>query len=297
MPGGRQVSLRRNATQGGVAAELVNLLETVTADGRITDDEVAALRTWLDDNRASDLASIEFLRATLDQILADGVVTPEERKAIHKAVERVLPREVRARSRGVREASALLEKTRLREEKAAVREERARNRSVGSFNFMVAGVTYQGRADLIDKYLIPEQAVFLLREPTNSYDRNAVEIRTVHNVQIGYVPREYAAEMAGMLDAGFRQIAYCTKILEGKRAPIPIVQLALYRPEATVAGAIAPSEIPKRLSPGEPLPTPRLRKGETKPTTGKAQAGKGCFGIVAMAFAAILFLFWLVLSR
>jgi hypothetical protein len=141
-----------------------------------------------------------------------------------------------------------------------VREERDRNRSVGSFNFMVAGVTYQGRADLIDQYLRPEQAVFLLREPTNSYDRNAVEIRTVHNVQIGYVPREYAAEMAGMLDAGFRQIAYCTKILEGKRAPIPVVQLALYRPEATVAGAVAPSEIPKRLSPGEPLPAPATER-------------------------------------
>ena len=49
MPGRRQVSLRSNATQGGVAAELVNLLETVTADGKITNDEVAALQTWLDD--------------------------------------------------------------------------------------------------------------------------------------------------------------------------------------------------------------------------------------------------------
>jgi len=202
-PAKRQVALRRGATESGTAAELLMLLETVTADGTISDAEAGELQAWLEANRDSDLRAIDFLRTTLEQVLADGRITAEERKALHKAVERVLPMELREKAKGRRVATELLEKAKEREEKAAARaratEERERNRPVHSANFMVAGVVYEGRSETVDKYLRSGQNVFLRRDPGNQYDSNAIEIRLREGYQIGYVPREDAREMAPLL--------------------------------------------------------------------------------------------------
>ncbi|MSV29443.1 MAG: hypothetical protein EXQ52_11990 [Bryobacterales bacterium] len=159
-PAKRQVALRRNATGSGIEAELLMLLETVTADGTINDDEAQELQSWLESNRDSGLPAIDFLRTTLEQILADGRITTEERKALQKAVERALPTELREKAKGRRVAAELLGKARAQEDqedKAAARaratEERERNRPVHSVNFLVADVVYEGRSESVDKYL------------------------------------------------------------------------------------------------------------------------------------------------
>ena len=209
-------------------------------------------------NPYSGLPAIDFLRTTLERILADGRITTEERKALQKAVERVLPTELREKAKGRRVAAALLGKAREQEDKAAVRaratEERERNRPVHSANFMVAGVVYEGRSELVDKYLRSGQNVFLARDPRNVYDSNAIEIRVREGFQIGYVPRDDAKEMAPLLDAGCMQTAYCTKILNGRRAPIPVIQADLYRADATISDAVKSSELPARS--GVPASTP-----------------------------------------
>ena len=90
-----RVSLTKAQLEAGVGAELLALYQTVTADGTLTDGEVAELRNWLEVNRAADLPAIAFLVATLECILADGRVTREERKELYTAVEKVLPPEAR----------------------------------------------------------------------------------------------------------------------------------------------------------------------------------------------------------
>jgi hypothetical protein len=50
-----QVALRKGSSETGIIAELISLLETVTADGTTTESEAAELRAWLDENRHSDL--------------------------------------------------------------------------------------------------------------------------------------------------------------------------------------------------------------------------------------------------
>jgi len=188
------------ATDAGIAAELLTLLETVTADGTIIDSEANELRGWLDQNRDADLPAIELLCTMLDQILADGKVTPEERKALHKAVERVLPPELREKAKGQRVATELLGKARAQEEKAERRaqalEERERTRPISSANFMVAGGPMRAVARVVDSYLKTGETVFLARDPGNKFDPNAIEIRLRQGYVIGYVPREYASEMA-----------------------------------------------------------------------------------------------------
>ena len=81
--------------------DLLILCETMTADGRITNGEVRLLQKRLVRNQHSSLPAIEFLAGVVEQIIADGRITPQERDALHSALERVLPppqrREAQAR--------------------------------------------------------------------------------------------------------------------------------------------------------------------------------------------------------
>ena len=98
----RVLAIRKGYEEAGVIAELVSLLETVTEDGMITDSEVEALQTWLQDNSEVKSPAIEFLLATVSEILQDGRVTEKERKILQLAVERVLPVESRRTAKAKR---------------------------------------------------------------------------------------------------------------------------------------------------------------------------------------------------
>src|SRR5690606_10546057 len=73
-----------------------------------------------------------------------------------------------------------------------------------------------------------------VRDPQNVYSVNACQIQTNGNLQIGFVPEEHATHVAPLLDGGSRYCAYVTKVLTGGRSPIPVVQLELYGPDATL---------------------------------------------------------------
>ena len=274
-----QVVLRGNATESGIAAELLVLLEDVAADGVITDAEIRQLQLWLNANRDSGLPSIIFLHETIEQILEDGKVSNSERRALHQAIERVLPKELREVAKAVRSSRELLEKARIKEEREEAARERKRNRPVLSLNFMVRGVGYEGRAEIIDDHLAPDDHVFLVSEPENAHDKNAVMVVLRTREMIGYVPRDDAPAFSKLLNAGFRQVAYCTKILEGRYDPIPVIQARLYEPEATVDGALSPDEIRDQMeSTPPPLPS-QLSSGKTP--------GCGCGGCAAMVAVVI----------
>jgi hypothetical protein len=48
----------------------------------------------------------------------------------------------------------------------------------------------------------PGSALTLRREPDNEHDPNAIAVRTASGAQLGWVPREVAAQVAPQLDAG-----------------------------------------------------------------------------------------------
>ena len=227
----RQMALRRGATLEGTAAELLMLLETVTADGKVDDQEAAEMQAWLTANQHADLPAIAFLQGTLTQILADGIVTPDERKELHRAVERVLPIELRTDAKARHLASEAEEKAgaRVRDQQAKELERIAAkaSRPATSANFMVAGVLYENRVSTIDSFLVVGKSVRLRREPQNAFDANAIAIY-IDQGEIGYVPRDYARMLARWIDGGARVEAHCTKILAGRLAPIPVVQVYLY---------------------------------------------------------------------
>jgi hypothetical protein len=96
----------------GAGAELLVLCETITADGSVTADEAEQLRAWLDDNASTDLPAVQFLAETVNRILADGHVTPDERRELHQALERVLPPETRQQAKQRRVATETVERAR-----------------------------------------------------------------------------------------------------------------------------------------------------------------------------------------
>jgi hypothetical protein len=248
-----RLSFTRKHTDSGIVAELLMLLETVTNDGTITDNEAHEIAEWLEANRAeSSIPGIEFLRTTVREILADGKVSTEERTALYKAVERVLPLEARRGARERRTALDVLGKARARSHREAerqrAREERERNRPVIGANFMVAGVLYANRGNVVEQFAAEGQRVFLVREPHNPHDSNAILVRLDRGYDIGYVPRHEAAALAKFLDLGFPHSAAISKILQGRRAPIPVVDADIFAKDAEVK-KFFPNDVPQSAKP------------------------------------------------
>jgi hypothetical protein len=61
-------------------------------------------------------------------------------------------------------------------------------------NYKVAGVTFEGRQDVI-KTLVPGEIIHFEHQPHNEHDPNAIAVKKVDGTQIGFLPKEIA-EMA-----------------------------------------------------------------------------------------------------
>lgn len=242
-PTGR-VSLTKAQRESEAGAELLSLCQTVTADGVLSDEEVSSLRDWLQENRDESFPAISHLTNVVEEIIADGQITPEERKQLFIAVEAVLFPEVRAIAKNARRSIEQIEKDRLRLQreldKQIQRDERERNYPIEHLDFMVAGSRYEGRPALIARFAQVGESVYLDRDPGNKFSRSAVEVRTTSGHQIGFVPEEYAVDIAPLLDAGHPYIAEIKKILTAGRNPIPVVIADIYRKEATLADIVHP---------------------------------------------------------
>jgi hypothetical protein len=274
----RRVSITKLQRQTIAGAELIALCQTITEDGSLAREEVEALQQWLDDNHDSDLPAIDFLRQTVQRIVADGKVTAEERQELYEAIETVLPPDIRGVVRDRRREVEAAEKARQKAERAAARdaaeEEKARTRALDSWDFMVAGVLYEGRARIVADHANAGDPAFLARDRANAYSRHAVEVRLGNGMQIGYVPEEFAVEVAPLLDAGHPHTAYLKKILTGGRAPYPVVVASVYRTDAIRAGLVFEHQVPAKVATGAAVtpasttaPTPRA---VPRPTDGAA---------------------------
>ena len=77
------------------ALDLLALLQTVTSDGRLLNQEIRAIDDWLADHAASTMPAVAYLRTAVQTVLHDCRVTADERAWLQTAVETVLPREER----------------------------------------------------------------------------------------------------------------------------------------------------------------------------------------------------------
>jgi predicted transcriptional regulator len=232
-----RTSLTRKQLLDSDALDLLALLQTVTHDGRLLNQEIRAIDDWLADHATSTLPAVAYLRAAVRTVLADCRVTSDERAWLQTAIETVLPREERqvaiARRREA-EADAGRHLTAQRE----LQQQFARLcRPVATFDFMVAGASYDGRPAIIEAHVREGDTVLLVRQHDNQYSPNATLIRLKNGLDIGYAPEADAQYLAPLLDRGAVQSAQVKKILTGGRGPIPVVWGELYQAEAPVPEA------------------------------------------------------------
>lgn len=279
----RRLSITKLQRQTDVGVALIALCQTVTDDGSLSDDEIHALSEWIRENDSSDLPAIRHLQSVVNQVIADGVVTHEEKLELYSALETVMPPDIRSTVRAARievekknrAASAEAERLARAEEIAdakrardAVRELKARSRPVDDYDFMVSGVLHEGRAGVVDRYAHAGDAAFLIRDRENAFSKSAVEVRLQNGMQIGFVPEDYARGVAPLLDSGKPHVASIKKVLSGSRAPIPVVVASIFEPDAPVDHLVFERDVPPKVAPppdvaSAPLTPPRYRREMT----------------------------------
>jgi hypothetical protein len=232
-----RVSLSKTTIQEGIGAELFSICRGITSDGVISKDEIVALGLWLRDNRDADLPGIAFVSETLNRIIADGVVTKDERRELFEAVEKVLPPEARTIAKTARRAVEAKRKADKADAVAAKKEQRKqelaaqeRRQPEDEFDFMVAGVSFDGRHRLIEQHLNVRDRVKLLQEPNNRRDENAIAVTLTNGKKIGYVPRSDSEVLSSCIDAYNYYVATVDKII-GIHFPVPVIVVQFYRPD------------------------------------------------------------------
>jgi len=207
----RRISLTKAQLRTKLGAELLSLCESVTADGKLATEEAEGLREWLDEADAAELPAASYLREVVERVLADGQITPEECREVYRAVEAVLPPEVRRKATAARREAEAAEREAAKAVREQEREERRRNVPIASANFMVAGVRHQGRGEIIARYANVGDPVRLVRDRSNRHSRFAIAVLLENGKQIGFVPEEDAQYLAPLLDQGAKCAAWMTK--------------------------------------------------------------------------------------
>lgn len=70
------------------------------------------------------------------------------------------------------------------------------------FTTYVAGTKYCEGGKELAQSLKKEELLELYREPTNSFDENAIVVRTTNGAKLGYIPHHDNAVFSRLMDAG-----------------------------------------------------------------------------------------------
>lgn len=98
------------------------------------------------------------------------------------------------------------------EERKRLEEERRREEIECGFQYVViVGINYDNRREAFEKLKVDEK-IFLVREPDNKFDKNAIKVINNSNEMLGYVVRNKANEIAPRLDNGEKCNSVVTEI-------------------------------------------------------------------------------------
>jgi HIRAN domain len=229
-----RVSLTKRQLQSAMGVELVSLCQTITQDGRLDQTELSLLQGWLDAHQDASLPSVSYLTAIVKQVLNAGSITDEQLCAVYRAIEKILPPDVRETAREARHKLEIIERARLDAERPTQGEVHPQGWTSNPdyFDFMIAGVRHENRAVIIADRVTTDTRITLVRDLKNAFSPNAIEIRIESGEQIGFVPELDARELAPLLDSGATYETYIKKILSYGRCPIPVVVVKIIaRPE------------------------------------------------------------------
>lgn len=111
------------------------------------------------------------------------------------------------------------------------REEYAGIEEAPSFHTKLAGVTFEGRQDVLER-LAPGVALRLERQPDNEFDANACALFDPHGDQVGFLNRRLAAALAATIDAGVGYDVEVTEVTGGEEGRSKGVNVIVSRRDA-----------------------------------------------------------------
>jgi hypothetical protein len=218
----RQHSLSQAQLATALGAELLSLCQSVTADGHLAPEELQGLQQWVNDADAAALPAVQYLRTSIERVLADGRITPQEYREVYRAVEAILPFEAR------KHALAARQHVETAEAEARRRGEALTDTAIADLTFMVAGVRQEGRPELIERYARVGDVIVLARERDESANTTVIRVQLSSGAEIGFVPAEETGNLASLLDGGYRYEARITELLTTGRSPIPVVRAQVF---------------------------------------------------------------------
>jgi hypothetical protein len=218
----RQHSLSQAQLATALGAELLSLCQSVTADGHLAPEELQGLQQWVNDADAAALPAVQYLRTSIERVLADGRITPQEYREVYRAVEAILPFEAR------KQALVARQQVETAEAVARRRGEAVADTAIADLTFMVAGVRQEGRPELIERCARAGDVIVLARERDESANTTVIRVQLSSGAEIGFVPEEESGSLAPLLDGGFRYEARITELLTTGRSPIPVVRAQVF---------------------------------------------------------------------
>ncbi len=112
-------------------------------------------------------------------------------------------------------AAELVEDLFARADEILAREEYAGIEEAPSFHTKLAGVTFEGRQEVLER-LEPGAPLRLVRQPENEYDANACALFDPRGEQVGFLNRRLAAVLAPAIDAGVTYDVEVTDVTGGE---------------------------------------------------------------------------------
>jgi hypothetical protein len=291
----RHVTLSKAHRETVVGRQLIELLTELSADGNVSREEMERLRGWLEIDHGVDFPALPFLHEMIEQISSDGEITEDELDRLAIAIERVLPKDIRAdvagKRRQAREARRAAQREALRVRTIAARTERKAARDSAR---MRSGILYESQFPVRGAFrfaerreacerLVEGDAVKLEREPNNPHGSTAILVLSDDDCELGYVPSEESVAIAPLMDAGADATARVCRVWETPDGnAVPILQVKVRRGDAD------PTMV-------QPVATVRRTGGQrnrvSSSTTGEAAGpGCGCMSAVVVSVVVLLFL-------
>ena len=90
-----------------------------------------------------------------------------------------------------------------------------KNKLTQSIQTRVVGVTYENRQTVVAQLEVGDE-VYLVREPSNAFDPNAIMVVRQNGQQVGYLNRELAARLSSRLDTFSQPVkAFVSSLIGG----------------------------------------------------------------------------------
>ena len=132
-------------------------------------------------------------------------------------------------------ARELVEDLFARADEILAREEYAGIAEAPSFHTKLAGVTFEGRQEVLER-VSAGTPLRLVRQPDNPFDANACALFDPHGDQVGFLNRRLAAALAPTIDAGVAYDVEVTEVTGGEADKSLGVNVLVSRRDAVEAG-------------------------------------------------------------